>query len=56
MDARVHAGAEPGEEEQPGSSWFERGVLVVIGLIIVFAVVLPLLVWAAAIIFAGSRV
>ena len=56
MDARVHAGAEPGEDEQRDSAWFERGILAVIGLIIVFAVVLPLLVWAAAIIFAGSRV
>ena len=56
MDARLHAGAETGEEEQHDSTWFERGVLAVIVLITVFAVVLPLLVWAAAIIFAGSKV
>ena len=56
MDARVHTGAGPGDEELRGCSWFERGIIAVIGLIILFAVVVPLLVWAAAIVFAGSRV
>jgi hypothetical protein len=55
MDAQVHQGAGLGEEEQRDSSWFERGCLAVICLITLFTVVLPLLVWAAAIVFAGSR-
>jgi hypothetical protein len=55
VDARAHGGVGLGEEEQRDSSWFERGCLAVICLITLFAVVLPLLVWAAAIVFAGSR-
>lgn len=54
-DAHVHRGARLGEEEQRDSSWFEHGCIAVICLITLFAVVLPLLVWAAAIVFAGSR-
>jgi hypothetical protein len=53
--AQVHRGAGLGEEEQRESSWFEHGCIAVICLITLFAVVLPLLVWAAAIVFAGSR-
>lgn len=55
VDAQAHQGARPREEEQRDSSWFERGCLAAICLIILFTVVLPLLVWAAAIVFAGSR-
>jgi hypothetical protein len=55
VDALAHEATGPHEEEQRDSSWFERGCLAVICLITLFTVVLPLLVWAAAIVFAGSR-
>jgi hypothetical protein len=54
VGTQVQPGARPGEEQQ-GASWFERGCLAVIVLVTLVTVVLPLLVWAAAIIFAGSR-
>jgi hypothetical protein len=56
VDVQAQPGAGPGEDEPRDSTWFERGILAVIGLIILFAVVVPLLVWAVAILFAGSRI
>jgi hypothetical protein len=55
VDARAQPGATPREDQQQGGRWFERGCIAAIGLIIFVAVVLPMLIWAAAIIFAGSR-
>jgi hypothetical protein len=55
MNAPVQRAGRPGDEHHRSALWFERGCLAVIALIALVTVVLPLLIWAAAIIFAGSR-
>ena len=55
VDARAHPGEGSREDQQQEGWWFERGCIATIVLIIFVTVVLPMLIWAAAIVFAGSR-
>jgi hypothetical protein len=51
---QVPPGAASGEE-RAGSLRLFRGCIIAIVLVVFVAVILPMLVWAAAILFAGAR-
>ena len=53
-NAGARPGAEPGQEEQP-NLFLARGCLALIVLAVFVTVVLPVIVWAASILIAGSR-
>jgi hypothetical protein len=54
-DVRAPAGAAPGEEDYQGASFLARACLAAFILIVFVVVVLPMLIWAAGIVLAGSR-
>jgi hypothetical protein len=54
-DVEAPAGAGPGEGDYQGASFLARCCLAVIILVVFVTVVLPMLIWAAGIVFAGSR-
>ena len=55
VETHGRPGEGPGDGEEQGTSLLARGCLVLILVIVVAVVVVPILVWAAGIIFAGSR-
>ena len=53
-DIGARPGARPGGEEQP-SLFLAKGCLSMIVVAVFVTVILPMLIWAAAILLAGSR-